>query len=298
MEPLFRTVDCHSLPVADLDAAIAFYGALGHEVIWRDASAAGLRLPDSDAELVLHTDNRPIETDLKVKSVPETIERFTRAGGTLVAGPFEIRIGQCAVLRDPWNNPLVVLDASKGLLDVDASGRVIGNRPPDRFEIRDLRSEDAAVISSAFAAIGWNKPTSQYDAYLAGQEAGERDVLVAALDGRFAGYVTIRWRSTYAPFAETGIPEIQDFNVLPQFRRQRIGTRLMDRAEHRVARRCDTVGIGVGMYADYGHAQRLYVLRGYVPDGRGLTYRGEVLPPMAGAINDDDLVLFFTKKLR
>ena len=90
-----------------------------------------------------------------------------------------------------------------------------------------------------------------------------------------AAIVTICWHSTYAPFAETGIPEIQDFNVLPEFRRRGIGTRLMDRAEQRVARRCDTVGIGVGMYADYGHAQRLYVLRGYVPDGRGLTYRAQ-----------------------
>ena len=157
--------------------------------------------------------------------------------------------------------------------------------------------EDAAVISAAFSAIGWNKPASQYEAYAAQLALGQRDVLVATLDGRFAGYVTIRWHSTYAPFAETGIPEIQDFNVLPEFRRQRIGTRLMDLAEERVARRCDTVGIGVGLYADYGHAQRLYVLRGYVPDGRGLTYRGEVLPPMASVINDDDLVLFFTKKL-
>jgi predicted enzyme related to lactoylglutathione lyase len=131
MEPLFRAVDCHSLPVPDLDAAIAFYGVLGHEVIWRDASAAGMRLPDTGVELVLHTDNRPVETDLKVESVPEAIERFVRAGGTLVAGPFEIRIGRCAVLRDPWNNPLVVLDTSKGLLETDAAGRVIGNHAPN-----------------------------------------------------------------------------------------------------------------------------------------------------------------------
>ena len=49
----FRKVDCHSIPVADLDAALAFYrDGLGHELIWRDDSAAGLRLPDSDAELV------------------------------------------------------------------------------------------------------------------------------------------------------------------------------------------------------------------------------------------------------
>jgi catechol 2,3-dioxygenase-like lactoylglutathione lyase family enzyme len=55
MTALFRKVDCHSIPVADLDAALAFYcDGLGHELIWRDDSAAGLRLPDSDAELVLH----------------------------------------------------------------------------------------------------------------------------------------------------------------------------------------------------------------------------------------------------
>jgi hypothetical protein len=65
-----------------------------------------------------------------------------------------------------------------------------------------------------------------------------------------------------------------------------------------IAVRSDTVGIGVGMYPDYGNAQRLYVLRGYVPDGHGLTYGNEVLPPMAKTINDDDLVLFFTKRLR
>ena len=48
MTALFRKVDCHSIPVADLDAALAFYrDGLGHELIWRDDSAAGLRLPDS-----------------------------------------------------------------------------------------------------------------------------------------------------------------------------------------------------------------------------------------------------------
>jgi GNAT superfamily N-acetyltransferase len=165
------------------------------------------------------------------------------------------------------------------------------------LEIREIRKDDAAAISAAFTAIGWDKPATQYDGYAAEQQVGTRDVLVATLDGVFAGYLTIRWRSPYAPFAEHGIPEIQDFNVLPQYRRRHIGTRLMDLAEQRVARRCKTVGIGVGMYADYGDAQRLYLLRGYVPDGRGLTYRGEVLPPMASATNVDDLVLFFTKAL-
>jgi lactoylglutathione lyase len=132
MNPLFLKVDCHSLPVPSLEEAITFYGTLGHQLIWRDGTrAAGLRMPDSDAELVLHTDNRPIETDFMVRSVPEAIKRFRKAGGKLVTGPFEIQIGLCAVLLDPWNNPLVILDASKGLLKTDPNGNIIGHHDPD-----------------------------------------------------------------------------------------------------------------------------------------------------------------------
>jgi lactoylglutathione lyase len=130
MTALFRKLDCHSMPVADLDAALAFYcDELGHELIWRDERAAGLRLPESDAELVLHLERRPIETDLLVDSVPMAVQRFVGAGGKVVAGPFEIRIGLCAVLEDPWRNRLVVLDASRGSLRVDAAGNVLGTGP-------------------------------------------------------------------------------------------------------------------------------------------------------------------------
>ncbi len=127
MPALFDKIDCFSIPVTDLDAALLFYvGSLGHELIWRDATAAGLRLPNTDAELVLHTDKRPIETDLLVESVPEAIQRFVTAGGSVVVGPFEIRIGLCAVLQDPWQNRLVILDQSKGLLQTDGDKTVIG----------------------------------------------------------------------------------------------------------------------------------------------------------------------------
>ena len=124
--PLFRKVDCLSLPVADLEAALAFYrDELGHELIWRSGDAAGLRMPDGAAELVLHTDGRPPETDLMVESVPDAVESFVAAGGELVRGPFEIAIGLCAVVRDPWGNTLVLLDGSKGLLQTDSDGNVV-----------------------------------------------------------------------------------------------------------------------------------------------------------------------------
>lgn len=64
--------------------------------------------------------------DLLVDSVPDAIARFVAAGGALIVGPFEIRIGLCAVVRDPWQNPLVILDQSKGQLRTDADGNVIG----------------------------------------------------------------------------------------------------------------------------------------------------------------------------
>jgi predicted enzyme related to lactoylglutathione lyase len=127
--PLFRKIDCYSLPVADLDLAIAFYSALGHPLIWRAGThAAGLRLPDSEAEIVIHTGDRPPETYFLVQSVPEAIERIQNAGGLLVSGPVEIQAGLYAALRDPWNNPLVVMDFSKGMLETDPDGNVIGNR--------------------------------------------------------------------------------------------------------------------------------------------------------------------------
>src|SRR5262245_13634060 len=123
---LFEGVDCLSIPVPDLDAALAFYSAkLGHELIWRIDAAAGLRLPGSNAELVLHTGERPMETDLTVVSVPEALMRFTAAGGKILKGPFEIQIGRCAVVADPWGNVLIILDKSKGTLQVDEDKRVI-----------------------------------------------------------------------------------------------------------------------------------------------------------------------------
>ena len=163
------------------------------------------------------------------------------------------------------------------------------------YAIRALRDDDPVVISAAFTAIGWDKPVTQYEKYLADQRAGLRNVLVATVDDEFAGYVTVWWESTYEPF--NGIPEISDFNVLPKFRRRGIGTALMDAAETLVAERSDTVGIGVGLYADYGTAQRMYVRRGYLPDGRGLVYNGKQVPPGETIRNDDAANLMFTKPL-
>jgi GNAT superfamily N-acetyltransferase len=158
--------------------------------------------------------------------------------------------------------------------------------------IRFLELADCEPMGAAFQAMGWSKNADQFRRYHAEQEQDVRPVLVAFVGGEFAGYVTVRWTPHYSAF-----PEIQDLNVLPPFRRRGIATALVDRAEALIATRSSTVGIGVGMYPDYGPAQRMYVKRGYVPDGRGLTWRDRTVAPMDEVIVDDDLVLFFTKEL-
>jgi ribosomal protein S18 acetylase RimI-like enzyme len=117
------------------------------------------------------------------------------------------------------------------------------------------------------------------------------------LDGKFAGYLTICWKSSYEPFRKESIPEITDFNVLPKFRRMRIGTQLMDRVEEEISRVSSIAGIGVGMTPDYGAAQRLYVLRGYIPNGLGLHWKDHHTQYGEQVRVDDDLVLYLTKEL-
>lgn len=164
--------------------------------------------------------------------------------------------------------------------------------------IRLLQSRDIPEIAEAFRVLGWNKPASQYERYLSQQEVGVRDVYVAFVEGQFAGYLTICWESSYKPFLVNSIPEIVDFNVLPKFRRMRIGTQLMDKAEREIAKVSSVAGIGVGMTEDYGAAQKLYILRGYIPDGRGLHWRDHHVHYHEDVTVDDELALYLTKELK
>jgi GNAT superfamily N-acetyltransferase len=163
--------------------------------------------------------------------------------------------------------------------------------------IRPLEGRDVPQISAAFRGLGWNKPRSQYERYLSEQQEGIRTVFVAFVGEALAGYVTIVWSPAYLPFRTDGIPEIQDFNVLPHFRRQGIGTRLVAQAEKKISERSCVAGIGVGISPDYGAAQRLYVLRGYIPDGNGLTREGSPVGQGDEVIINDGFVLYLTKTL-
>jgi len=124
---LFNKIDCVRIPVSTLDDGIDFYSKkMGHELIWRTETAVGLRLQEDQSEIVLYSGEEGLEIDFQVPNVYEAVREFTNAGGKLVNGPFDIPIGKCAVVKDPWGNQYVILDASKGTFETDENGQVIG----------------------------------------------------------------------------------------------------------------------------------------------------------------------------
>ena len=126
VRPLLRGIDCIRLAVPDLEAGLAFYrDRLGHSLIWRTDHAVGLRLPDSAAEIVLHTEALPPEIDFKVESADAAARDIEAAGGQILVPPFDIPIGRCAVVADPWGNAFVILDASRGHFVTDEAGNVV-----------------------------------------------------------------------------------------------------------------------------------------------------------------------------
>lgn len=110
-----------------------------------------------------------------------------------------------------------------------------------------------------------------FERCIAEQQEKKRVVLVAEENSRSVGYVQLIWVPLYSTFRRLGMPEIQDLNVIPEMRGQGIGGRLVDACETLAREAGKTeMGISVGLNQSYGPAQRLYVKKGYIPDGAGM----------------------------
>lgn len=127
-DPLLRHVDAVTVPVPTLEQGLAFYrDELGHELLWRndEVGQAGLRLPHSETELVLSTTGGH-EANWLVANVEDAVDRMIGSGGRMVAEPRSIPVGRVAVVADPFDNPLVLVDLSVGRYVADEIGRVVG----------------------------------------------------------------------------------------------------------------------------------------------------------------------------
>jgi GNAT superfamily N-acetyltransferase len=141
------------------------------------------------------------------------------------------------------------------------------------------------------------KPGSADDGALRENMAsGGWTVVMAATGGADIGGFYLNWRPKYHVYRRLDVPELQDLRVLPGHRRQGAGTALIARGET-LARAAGRKGLGlsVGLYADYGNAQRLYADLGYRPDGNGVTYDREAVTPGARLPVDDNLALMLLK---
>ena len=162
--------------------------------------------------------------------------------------------------------------------------------------IRKMQESDIKNLSQGFISQGWPGREEILARYFLEQKSKEREVLVAEIDGVVAGYITSLPIAKQGPFAGMA-PELSDFNVFEPFQNQGIGNLLLEEAEKRVKLISDKVTLGVGLHSGYGPAQRLYIKRGYIPDGTGVWYQNH--QPAMNAVCEDigELVLYLSKNL-
>jgi GNAT superfamily N-acetyltransferase len=166
--------------------------------------------------------------------------------------------------------------------------------------IRQATASDLDGLCRIAAEMGTVHEPGYFERCLAEQRAGNRVILAAEnAAARLAGYAQLIWQPLYRPFRKLDIPEIQDLNVIPEARQQGLGGRLVDACEERVLLAGKTaVGIGVGLYSRYGAAQRLYVRKGYIPDGAGVCYDDVAVTANEMRAIDDLLTLKLVKELK
>lgn len=168
----------------------------------------------------------------------------------------------------------------------------------DELLIRSMIESDVQAITDAELAQGWHVEAAKQKMRFRDQQEGRSYALIAVYRGEVAGYINLYRKALDGPESFREHPEIVDFGVFIKFRRMGIGSRLMDAAEKAAAELSDTVFLGVGMHYGYGSAQRMYVKRGYLPDGSGVWYGGRVCEQYEDCCNDDDLTLYLSKKLK
>lgn len=166
----------------------------------------------------------------------------------------------------------------------------------NHIKIRNMEKSDVEKIEEMFLQQGWDSRKEVLLNYLIEQELAQRWMFIAEIKGEVAGYVTLIPLAKHGPYKDK-YPEIVDFNVFEKFQRQGIGNELLNEAELASKMLSDIITLGVGLHKGYGAAQRIYIKRGYVPDGTGVWFNNENIDINKPCINNDDLVLYLSKKV-
>jgi lactoylglutathione lyase len=112
--------------VRDVQTAATYYAKVfGLHPQWSGDGSVGLVFPETDAEIVLHSDpNIPssVEVHYLVDDVVAAAVHYAAEGCDVLVAPFDITVGKCAVIRDPFGIRLCILDLTKGLRPLNLAG--------------------------------------------------------------------------------------------------------------------------------------------------------------------------------
>lgn len=113
---MLRKIDCVMVCVDDLEAGARYYADLfGLKRLWSSESV-GMGMSETDAEIVLHTTDNPesVSVHYLVDDVRAAVDDLQWKGCLVREAPFDIAIGECAVIEDELGNIWAILDMSKG----------------------------------------------------------------------------------------------------------------------------------------------------------------------------------------
>ena len=169
-----------------------------------------------------------------------------------------------------------------------------------QIDLRPLRADDLPRLAATQGGAAWKGHNKRrWNRYLTQQSQGLRDVLLADTGEAIVAYGSLAWVSQNPSFRIAGIPEIQDLVVAEAYRNVGLGTRMIRSLEERASVAGHRlIGLGVGLYRDYGAAQRLYSRLGYVLDGSGVSYKNVGVEPGSQVTVDDDLVIWMLRVLK
>jgi GNAT superfamily N-acetyltransferase len=167
-----------------------------------------------------------------------------------------------------------------------------------RMEIKIIERQGIDEAIDEITPLFFSQDRAEVERNFEGHAEGNSSSVIGYQGGEPVGIITIRWECRYPPFKEQNIPLIQNIEIRWDKRGQGIGYELMEHTERYIATRANRAGICVGIFDAYGPAQRLYVKRGYLPDGRGVC-RGHVPLTEGETITiDHDLLLWLVKELK
>lgn len=162
------------------------------------------------------------------------------------------------------------------------------------LKVKQASANDIEILDDIIQRLGYRKDQGYFQQCF----DNGRDVFIGEVSGLAVGYALFNRKPGYALFQRLNIPEIQDVNVVAEARKKGVATALIQHIEALAkGESYAAIGIGVGLYAGYGAAQRLYIKMGYVPDGQGISHDRQTVEPMQAYPVDDDLCLMMTKKL-